>query len=241
MLNLPQQPIMRTVQSAAVQTPDIGNDEDLCLDDLMPIDLIRVHTKTDDVPTNTDEQLLLYRKAAIESAEQYTSMVFSKSKVITETINISLTQRNYMQGFVSFKLQHPSADGIVHLYGYGNTRLVNIQPRTRKIRIPISGLNIDLSSSCCSGPCGDVSDGGLYQSSFKALYRTGFLQCSDVPQGIVLGCLKYIAWCITHPGDEILAVRNRTITRSSLVDGTNNVAWASGALELWRQYDPEAI
>ena len=239
-------PVMRQVAATERATPSIGGDEQLCLESLMPIELIRVHTKTDDIPSATDEQLMLYRKAAIESAEQFTGMLLSGSRAITEQVIIDITSRTMLRGYGKYTLEFPSMDGRVYLYGNGDSRLLNIKPRTRKIRVPLSGITLDLSSNCCRTPCGaspcaePESASGMF-SETMVLYRTGFGSCKDVPTGIVLGCLKFVAWCITHPGDEILAVRNRTITRSSLVDGTNNVAWASGALELWRQYDPEAI
>lgn len=233
-------PPMRTIEPSSPQPPNLGEGKSFDLDEFIPIELIRQHTKTDDIPSTTDEMLNIYRQAAIESAEQYTGLVIGGSKSITEIVSIAFTQRSFTRGYVVHDLEHPSMDGLVYLYGYGDTQLIRIKPRTHKIRIPIMAATLDLSSACCRDT-GAENLGKPYSSDTYVLYRTGFNKFSDIPVGIILGCYKYVAWCVTHPGDEILAVRNRTITRSSLVDGTNNVAWASGALELWRQYDPGAM
>lgn len=233
-------PSMKTTVAAPEEPPNLGGESKICLEELFPIDLIRVHTKTDDVPTVTDKQLELYRSASIESAEQYTGLLLGGSRSISEEVNLLLTQRAFIKGFINYTTEYPIMDGIAYLYGYGDSRIIKVPPRSRKVRIPIIGASLDFSSACCRGPCGKDTGAGL-SSNVYILYSTGFKNCNEIPAGIVLGCLKYIAWCVTHPGDEIIAVRNRTITRSSLVDGTNNVAWASGAIEVWRQYDPEAI
>lgn len=234
--------ILPTIQSGvnnAGREPDVGNACEFKLDDLLPIDLIRVHTKTDDIPSVTDEQLTLYRQAALESAEQYTGFVFSGSKPIQEVIDKAYSNRDLQRGFFTYNLKFPSMDGIVYLYGTGQSLVLHTRIGSRSVKIPVLGMSLDVSSACCRGPCdGEI---GKLNPGARVLYRTGFESIDAVPAGIKLGMLKFCAWCITHPGDEITAVRNRTITRSSLVDGTNNVAWASGAIEMWRQYDPEAI
>jgi hypothetical protein len=76
-----------------------------------------------------------------------------------------------------------------------------------------------------------------------AAYRAGFKSPDDVPAGVVIGCLQFIAWIIEHPGDELLTQRNRkdNSTKVGGVSGNNNIAMVSGALEAWRMYDPEAI
>src|SRR5262249_9343905 len=123
----------------------------------------------------------------------------------------------------------------------GQSLALRVNVGSKSVRIPVLAMSLDLSNACCRPACSPDDPSGTMNPGMKVLYRTGFKGVEDVPAGIKLGMLKYCAWCITHPGDEIVAVRNRTITRSSLVDGTNNVAWASGAIEIWRQYDPENI
>ena len=52
----------------------------------LSLDVIRSHTKTDDIPGVTDEQLALYRAAAIEAAERYTGLLLAGQRTITEPI-----------------------------------------------------------------------------------------------------------------------------------------------------------
>lgn len=211
------------------------------LEEMLPLDLIRVHTKTDDVPSATDEQLALYRRAAVESAEQYTSMYFSGLKSIIQPVDKLVGMKDRRRGYFTLELDYPVAGDAVYVYGRGPTQRIQVAPNSRKVRIQVHAISLDVSSSCCRGPCDGGNTGFLANPGMKLTYQTGFKDICEIPAGIKLGMLKFIAWSITHPGDEILAVRNRSITRSSLVDGTNNVAWASGAIELWRQYDPDYI
>lgn len=224
-----------------IKQPDLGPASRFDLEKLLPIDLIRIHAKVDDVPSASDEQLEIYRQAALESAEQYTGFVFGGSRTVEEWIDRSLNKRDLRHGFFKFQLEFPAADGIVYLFGSGQSLTLHTKVGGKTVRIPVVGMSLDLSGACCAGPCGPNGSVGSINPGTKVLYRTGYKTMEDIPAGIKLGMLKYCAWCVTHPGDEIVAVRNRTITRSSLVDGTNNVAWASGAIEIWRQYDPENI
>ncbi|MDQ6433759.1 hypothetical protein RB623_06800 [Mesorhizobium sp. LHD-90] len=210
------------------------------VDELLTIELIRDHTKTDDVPSVSDEQLKLYRAASVEAAEQYTGIMLRGYKPITEQIDFRIGHKSMRSGYVVYNLHHPSTDGIVYLYGALTTTL-RIRPRSRKIHIPTMAIMLDVSSACCRGPCDEFNErGGHVQFDLMALYRTGFAKWDDLPKGIILGMLKFIAWCVTHPGDELISVRNKEGISAGLIMGTNNVAFASGALELWRQYDSVA-
>jgi hypothetical protein len=94
---------------------------------------------------------------------------------------------------------------------------------------------LDLSN-CCN-PCSPMMNDGLV-----AMYKAGYPSIADVPGGIVLGILQFLAWIVEHPGDELLTMRNRLDARGGAgVYGTNNIAMASGAIETWRIYDNEAI
>jgi hypothetical protein len=62
-----------------------------------------------------------------------------------------------------------------------------------------------------------------------------------VPKGITLGMLQFVAWILEHPGDILLTVRNKEDNSTKGLMGSNNIALASGAIETWRQYDPEAF
>jgi hypothetical protein len=73
------------------------------------------------------------------------------------------------------------------------------------------------------------------------MYRSGFSCPEQVPAGVLLGMLQFIAWVVEHPGDEVLSMRNTLSARGGAIIGTNNIALVSGALETWRQFDPEAV
>jgi len=221
--------------------PVMRDQESFPVDDRLTIDLIRVHTKTDDIPSVTDEQLRLYRQAAVESAEQYTGLLLSGNKSITEPIDLKINNRSMRQGYVPYVLQYPASDGIIYLYG-ALSEVLRIRPKTRRIHIPTMAALLDVSSACCRDNYSRHGGNGNYVAfEVMALYRAGFTKWDDLPRGIILGMLKYCAWCVTHPGDEIVAVRNRESVSGNLLTGSNNIALASGALDLWQQYNADAI
>jgi len=203
----------------------------------LSIDLIRQHTKTDDVAGVSDEMLKVYRQAAVEAAEMYTGALLTNQKTVTEAIQGpnrpkpgKLTYRH--------KLQYPVADGLVHLYGSQNingNHAIRVPPNTRTIQVPIWTGFIDLSN-CCD-PCATHH----LNADMMAAYKAGYRCPDDVPMGVVLGMLQYVAWILEHPGDILLTVRNKEDNSTKGLMGSNNIALASGALETWRQYDPEAF
>lgn len=203
----------------------------------LSLETIRQHTKTDDVPGVTNEQLDLYRASAIEAAELFTGLLLAGQRTVTESIQGPSSAR---PGKLTYRhqLKYPSADGYVYLYGGlhpADNRAFQVPPGSRWINVPIRSGMLDLSN-CCD-PCSSHHlNGGM-----MAAYKAGYKCVEDVPSGIVLGCLQYVAWVVEHPGDELLTQRNRIEARSVGVDGSNNVAWVSGALETWRLYDPEAF
>jgi hypothetical protein len=215
----------------------VGKKDPLDWSEQLSIDLIRQHTKTDDVAGVSDEMLGLYRWAAVEAAEMYTGALLTFQKTVTEPIQGpnrpkpgKLTYRH--------KLQYPVADGLVHLYGSQNVagnHAIRVPPNTRTIKVPIWTGFIDLSN-CCD-PCSSHH----LNADMMAAYKAGYRCPADVPVGIVLGMLQYVAWILEHPGDILLTVRNKEDNSTKGLMGSNNIALASGALETWRQYDPEAF
>jgi hypothetical protein len=207
------------------------------LESLLSLAAIRQHTKIDDVPHVTDEQLTLYRKAAFEVCEKYTGRIFCEHKVIVEDVSTGRSKR--WRPTYKHRLRHASADGVIYLYGsaYGMAdRTFNLSPGTQEITIEVMGGAYD-AAGCCGGPHSsrEVSWG------MKVMYRAGIASAADVPAGIILGVLKFIAWCIQNPGDEIMTVRNRENKGEQGIIGTNNGAWASGAIEQWRIFVDDAI
>jgi hypothetical protein len=206
----------------------------------LSLDMIRNHTKTDDVPGVTDDQLRLYRQAAVEAAEFYSGLMLSCQKTVTESI---AGPRHPRPGKVTYRhrLQYPVANGIVYLYG-GNSpndnKMFRVPTGTRTIQVPIRSDYYDVSN-CCD-PCSTWNlNGGMMAS-----YLAGFKSPDEVPAGIVFGCLQYLAWVVEHPGDELMGQRGAISTSgggAGGIIGSNNVPMISGALETWRQFDPEAI
>lgn len=206
-------------------------------DDVLSLELIRKHTKTEDVPYVSNEQLSLYRSSAIEAAEHYTGMYLHAQKTFTESVSRKPFKRK-THGEYKHTLKYPSADGIVHLFGSkfrSDNRQLAAEIGSREVMIPIQHGGIDLSN-CCN-PC--ESDNHL-NFGLKVMYRAGYGSCEQIPAGIILGCLKHIAWNVENPGDVIQTINNRSATNETGIVGSNNVALSSGALEMWRQYDPEA-
>lgn len=215
-------------------TPVITGLKEFDLEARLPISLIRTHTKTDDVPHVTDEQLRLYRDAAFEAAELYTGLLFRRQRQITEETSTDYSARTLRRGYYTHRLKYPSADGLVYLYGTRNgTRSFNVEPGERLVRIPVTHWAID-ADPCCAPRCSGALNHGQ-----RLMYRAGYSCTDDIPQGIIVGVLKFIAWLITNPGDEIMTVRNRLAGDSAGIIGTNNGAWASGAIEQWRMYVSE--
>lgn len=206
------------------------------LEKVLPLAIVRQHTKTDDTPRVTNEMLSLYRSAAFESCEQYTGMVFTASRIVRENVTREGHRKRFRQ-HRTITLKYATVDDTVYLYGGGMLRpqAVLVTPGSRHIRIPVIQEALD-ASSCCD-PC---SRGGE-NFGVMVMYRTGILDATHVPAVVLLGCLKYIAWAIENPGDTVQTVKNRQSVGESGIVGTNNGAWASGAIEEWRQILPNAI
>ena len=203
----------------------------------LSLDLIRLHCKIDDVPSVTDEQLSLYRAAAVEAAEQYTGLLLSGQKTIIEIVSREPPRRLNRSMTYRYTLQSPTADGLVYLYGgysgMGNRQIMTA-PGSREIHIPIQHGCIDLT------PCCDPCSSGSMNQGFRIMYTAGYKDCDCIPAGIILGMLKFIAWSIVNDGSVLFATDNSLQKAGGVREGTNNTSWASGALELWRQYVPEA-
>jgi len=209
--------------------------KDLDLEEVLPLQLIRQHTKTDDTPHVTDEQLSLYRLAGFETAELYCGRFFFGLATVQEYAESQAHPNNFRQRSRTV-LAYPSIDGVVSLYGTGKlsaNTTITIPPGTRRISMPTMHEALDISPCCGSGR-------GAVNFGMKLLYRTGIADVKDIPAGVITGVLKFIAWSVSNPGDELLTVRNRLGTTETGLIGTNDGAWASGAIESWRRYRPAA-
>jgi len=218
----------------------IGEEKPLDWEARLGIEFIRSHAKIDDVPSVLDDQLRLYRSAAMEAAEQYTGLLLHSQRTVEEAIEGPARLRPNATHY-THRLRFPVADGYVYLYGgthINDNAVFRVPSGTRKVKVPIRKDLIDLSNCCdpCAKPW--AVNGGML-----AAYRAGYRSAAEVPTTVVLGMLQFITWCIEHPGDELLTQRNRVETRAGLagLQGSNNIAMISGALETWRVIDPEAF
>lgn len=207
----------------------LDKDSEWTYDDTLSIDIIRAHTKTNAVQTVTDDQLRLYRAAAIEAAEQFTGLIISGQRTIEEfPRSTNMQDRN--RGYFDHRTAYQIAQSTVYYLGVpSKQRLLRAQVGSNKIRIPV--LFDTLTLQDCCNPCDAAINPGMF-----IRYKAGYAKCEDIPAGIILGALKYIAWNVKNPGDQIMTVRNKLVSDSAGIAGTNNIGIASGANELWRQY-----
>jgi len=204
---------------------------DACLDleELLPVEFIRTHTKTDDVIRVTDDQIKLYREHAFETADIYTGRKWTCLEEYSQPIRQRPSRHRFRQG-QKVRLDFPAADGYIRMSGEHGNHFIRVEPGSTKVRLPYFPLVSDIMG-CCD-PCASSGQQGTYVH-----YKVGNNNKDDIPAGILVGILKYIAWMIAHPGDEIMTVRNRFAkSDSGELIGTNNGAWASGAVETWRLY-----
>lgn len=205
------------------------------LEQLLPMALIRAHTKTNDIIRVTDEQMKLYRQAAFEAAELYTGLLLQKLHTIEEPVILPRTIVHDMRKQYKMRLKYPAGDDYVYIVGPGLREMIPAMKGKRKLIMPNLFHSHDFMA-CCN-PC---NNGSMVASTiFKAVYRTGYTCAEDIPAGIKLGMLKYIAWNVENPGDIFQSVRGNTNRGTGAQDGTNNAAWASGALEHWIMYNSE--
>lgn len=227
---------MRIVQRDIHAVPDFpGSEGALDLEAVLPIELIRTHTKTDDTPSVTDAQIALYRKAAFEACELYTKLSLTKTRVIREPV--ASEHRSRFRRVRKLRLKHPTSDGMLYLYGGGLLQSipVKVEPGQREVMIPVVQEALDASTCCRPDSLGGENFG------MSVMYMTGVADASNLPAIVLVGCLKYIAWAISNPGDVVMTVKNRQGGGESGIVGTNNGAWASGAIEEWRQLTVEAF
>lgn len=222
-------PVVR--KAGTPQDPPILEGAKFDREKILPLALIRQHTKSDDVVRVPDTLLSLYRDAALSAAEQYTGMLFTEQKVITQDASSKrdLTAGHRWKGSFKLRLKYPTSDGILYLYGGKGTPEVHkivTEPGAAEVVIPINHFALDMTP-CCGDPCGRPANAGR-----MLMYRAGFVCETDIPPQIAMGCLKYIAWQIENPGDEASGRVDQSTSNPQA--GRNNASWQSGAIEEWR-------
>jgi hypothetical protein len=208
-----------------------GYDHDL--EKILPIALIRAHTKTDDIPAVTDEQLALYRRAAIEAAQKYTGLFLFGTQTVTEAVK--LPSRYVRSGYIRHNTAHQFAKPYAHFIPVSKQNAIEIMVDVGSQTAILPQTHTDLSGDCCI-PCGGAAHGP------RLIYVAGYACESDIPAAIALGCLKYIAHVIENPGDLVYAnAPSGRAGDTAAIDKTANPAWASGAIEIWRSCVGRAI
>jgi hypothetical protein len=216
--------------------------------ELLSIAQIRTHTKTDDTPHVTDDQLNMYRQAAFESACHYTGLYLGPLTNVSEQVlrrrppnEFPTSQRGWNQARNSKVVRHKTKYAFAEPYarsygGVSGENLYTVELGSKVVSVRVTPSDNFTDPSCCH-PCGGLNDGN---NITILIYTVGYSNADEVPALVKVGMLKYIAWSVNRPGDELLTIRNRVSVNESGLTGTNNVAWASGALEMWRQLDVEA-
>lgn len=205
------------------------------LERILPLELIRQHTKTDDVETVSDEQLVLYRRAAFETAERYTGRRFLGQTTVQEVLSQppgTGAGYGYSEngGFWYHDTKQAFALPFAYIFGDGQTQEIPVTIGSRRVRLPFHPG--DFGFGCCA-PCKTRKE--------RLIQYTAGYQCEeDIPAAFVLGCLKYISHVIENPGDGVTGsnTSNRLIANFS---DSNNPALASGALDMWRTIKDDAI
>lgn len=199
---------------------------------IVPAELIWAHTKTD--PDTLPQELLnAYRDSALENAERYTGLLFRGQKVITQDVSDG---RDPMRGkrwrkTYKVRLTHPTADGIIYLYGtnkhFPDVRTLSAIPGATVIDVPYDHFAIDMSPCC-----GEHGGSNPANTGMRIMYRAGYACERDIPACVRIGALKYIAWLVTNPGDG--AQQQTGYADTNPQTSGNNASWRSGAIEEWR-------
>lgn len=204
------------------------------LDKVLPLELIREHTKTDDIPSVSDALLGVYRAAAVQAAEEYTGLLIGGQRVRVDLV----PEPGYIPGvrrppFFLFTASARFATHVAYYYGLtARPEMVQVQPGQRRVRLPV--IYDSFGMGCCN-PCGTIPQGRLQ-------YTAGYGCEADIPPAFALGALKYIAHVIGNPGDNVIAANVSGQAQSNIgVDIASNPALASGAIEIWRVMLPDAI
>lgn len=193
--------------------------------DLLPMGLIRSHCKCDDTPNITDEQLELYREVAFEQAEMFTGKHWAGVKEIVEPVNraqYDLINRR----FGRVRIKSIPIDGMVMLVGAGHNAVFTLKAGTNYIDLADrknSWGNASQSAGCCSSCVTSNNQVGYRNFTLEMpnwVYKTGVKCKEDIPAGIRLGCLQFIAWAMENPGD---------------IASPDSVR-ASGAMAQWNNY-----
>jgi len=201
---------------------------------ILSLELIRQHTKSDDVIRVPDNLLSLYRDAALQAAESYTGMLLRQQQVVTQDVSreLDILVTRPRRPYYKVRLEYPTVDGVLYLYGGWpmlDVVTIHAEPGDTTVRVPFQHHALDMSPCCRPSHCGTPRPANF---GVKLMYRAGLTDEQAIPASIRMGALKYIAWAINNPGDEALSGVNQSNVNPQA--GRNNAAWQSGAVEEWR-------
>lgn len=205
------------------------------LEQILPIELVREHTKTDDIISVSDAQLQLYRRAALQAAEKYTGMFFIGQRVIQEPVNYPGSFWNSANYFFDHVTKYSVAQPFAYLYGDTSRGIAQVPVAIGSRIVRLTNHPGTFGAGCCN-PCNAPSQPMLQ-------YTAGYSCEDDIPAAIALGALKYITHVIENPGDVIIAVTPSGTLNNRGVSVTEaaNPALASGAIDIWRSAMDHAI
>jgi hypothetical protein len=225
--------MLTPINSSAQSDPRMSaSGKSFALEQILSLEMIRHHTKTEDMLTVLDEQLSLYRRVALEAAEKYTGLLFTGQRVISEPVEqpMSYWSSRRISGTFTHQAKHMFAQPMAYLYGQ-----IGRAPQTIGVRIGTSQVQISYHPEgygldCCN-PC-------KQNDQLMLQYTAGYICESDVPAAVAMGALKYIAHLISNPGDNntggVYSAKGSTGQKS-------NPALASGAIDIWRVIRDDAI
>jgi len=204
-------------------------------EEILPLSLVRAHTKTDDIMSVTDEQLTLLRDAALSAAEAYTGLRLGPAEQVREPVRPppSRAMPLYTEQPSTYFLHrtgHTVAGQEVFYYGAGVGRPIRV-PATvgaRAVRLPM--LPAPLTLGCTD----NGAEGHL-------IYRAGFSSPEDVPAAIRLGALKYIAHSIENAGDHVIVYGSSGRDTPANQVSASDPSSASGAISIWRSIMEDAV
>lgn len=230
--SLPLQPPVPPADRVPTLPPEVT----LKLEEVLPLELVREHTKTDDTPNVTDGQLELYRQAAFEACELFTGIHVMGTRNITQPAETQGHRRKF-RATTMLTLLHPPRDGNLYFFGRDlyRPRHERVQPGQTKVRVPVMLEAIDVT------PCCNPNARGAENFALQVMYSTGIADPAQVPALVKEGALRYIAWAVKNPGDVFMSVGNQSRVTKGVIEGTNNSAFASGASDLWRMLVPDLI
>lgn len=202
----------------------------------LSLTLIRDHTKTNDIIAVSDEQLALYRDAALEAAEKYTGLLIRERRVVTESVRIPENRggRFYRKPWIWHRTKLPFSQPVAYYYGHNNQEPIQIPVVVGENIAKLPWVEDDFGIGCCN-PC-------KQEVQARLMYVAGYDCKESIPAAIKLGALKYIAHVVQNPGDIAYAnTPSGSKGDQAAVDKTSNPAYASGAIEIWRSAVDDAI